>query len=78
VVELWEVLTGARAGRTSAEQITVFDSVGFALEDFSALRYVRDAVDGTDLYDELDLIAAPADPKDLFGVVSRAGVLTAS
>jgi len=74
VVELWEVLTGARAGRTSREQITVFDSVGFAVEDFSALRYVRDAVDGTPFYDELDLVAAPADPKDLFAVVSAAGV----
>ncbi len=78
VVELWEVLADARTGRTSPKQITVFDSVGFALEDFSALRYVRDAVDETDFYDELDLIAAPADPKDLFGVVSRAGVLAAT
>jgi len=74
VVELWEVLSGVAPGRTSREQVTVFDSVGFALEDFSALRYVRDAVDGTPFYDELDLVAAPADPKDLFAVVSAAGV----
>ena len=78
VVELWEVVAGGRPGRTSAEQVTVFDSVGYALEDLSALRYVRDAVDGTSFYAELDLVAEPADPKDLFGVVGRAGVLTAA
>lgn len=76
VVELWEVLTGAEPGRTSREQVTVFDSVGFAIEDFSVLRYVRDAVSGTSYYDELDLVAAPADPKDLYAVVRRAGVAT--
>lgn len=70
VVELWEVLAGRRPGRTSPEQLTVFDSVGFAIEDFSALRYLRDAVDGTDCFAELDLVAEPADPKDLFGLLS--------
>ena len=41
VTELWQVLTGARAGRDTPEQVTVFDSVGFALEDFSAMRFLR-------------------------------------
>ncbi|MVA74649.1 ornithine cyclodeaminase [Auraticoccus sp. F435] len=72
VTELWRVLTGAARGRTSAEQVTVFDSVGFAVEDFSALRYVRDDVRGSDLVVELDLVAAPADPKDLFALVGAA------
>ncbi len=67
VTELWEVLTGAAPGRTSPEQVTVFDSVGFALEDYGALRYLRDAVSGTDLVEDIDLVAAPEDPKDLFG-----------
>ena len=40
VVELTEVLTGRRPARTSERDVTIFDSVGFALEDFSALRYV--------------------------------------
>ncbi len=69
VTELWRVLTGDAAGRRSPESITIFDSVGFAIEDFSALRFVRDAVDGTDLYDTIDLVASPDDPKDLFGLV---------
>jgi len=51
------------------DQITIFDSVGFAIEDFSALRYVRDAVQGSDFFEEIDLVANPEDPKDLFGLV---------
>ena len=69
VTELWEVLTGAAPGRTSAEQITLFDSVGFAISDFAALRCARDATAGSDLQDEVDLVAQPDDPKDLFSLV---------
>lgn len=69
VTEFWEVLTGRAAGRVSPEQITIFDSVGFAIEDFSALRYLRDAVAGTDYSVDIDLVANPEDPKDLFGLV---------
>jgi len=69
VTEFWQVLTGEAPGRTSAEQITMFDSVGFAIEDFTALRYVRDSVDATDFYTDIDLVANPDDPKDLFGFV---------
>ena len=69
VTELWQVLTRQARGRTDAEQVTVFDSVGFAIEDFSALRYVRDRVVGTQYAQEIDLVADPDDPKDLFGLV---------
>lgn len=73
VTELWQVITGAAAGRTAPEQITLFDSVGFAIEDFSALRYVRDQLQAHEHYIELDLLADPDDPRDLFGMVQRAG-----
>ncbi len=73
ITEFWEVLTGRRPGRVSPEQITIFDSVGFAIEDFSALRYVRDQVDGTSYFEDVDLIAEPADPKDLYSLVLAAG-----
>jgi ornithine cyclodeaminase len=55
VTELWQVITGQAQGRRDARQITLFDSVGFAIEDFSALRYIRDRIGGTDLYEPLDL-----------------------
>ena len=69
VTELWQVLAEQAPGRTGAEQVTVFDSVGFAIEDFSALRYVRDRVVGTQYAQQIDLVADPDDPKDLFGLV---------
>ncbi|APG95017.1 ornithine cyclodeaminase [Sinorhizobium americanum] len=72
VTELWKVVTGAATGRRDARQITLFDSVGFAIEDFSALRYVRDRLSGTDFYQNLDMIADPDDPRDLFGMLQRA------
>jgi len=72
VTELWQVLTGQAEGRTSVDQITLFDSVGFATEDFSALRYVYDQLERTGHFVELDLLADPDDPRDLFGMVQRA------
>ena len=70
VTELWQVIVGEATGRRSQDRITIFDSVGFAIEDFSALRYLRDLVDGTDYYDEIDLLTAPEDPRNLFGLLN--------
>ncbi|MBW9116335.1 ornithine cyclodeaminase [Rhizobium cauense] len=72
VTELWKVVTGQVTGRHEAAQITLFDSVGFAIEDFSALRYIKRKLEGTDLYQDLDIIADPDDPRDLFGMFQRA------
>ena len=72
VTELWEVISGKAKGRTDAKQITLFDSVGFAIEDFSALRYVLTAIKGTPWFSNLDMVADPDDPRDLFGMFERA------
>lgn len=72
VTEIWKVMTGKAEGRTSDNQITLFDSVGFATEDFSALRYIRDQLDRTGYFIELDMLADPDDPRDLFGMMKRA------
>ena len=72
VTELWQVLTGAAPGRRDARQVTLFDGVGFAIEDFSALRYIRDQLPQTGHYVNLDLLADPDDPRDLFGMLLRA------
>ncbi|RUU74980.1 ornithine cyclodeaminase [Mesorhizobium sp. M7A.F.Ca.MR.362.00.0.0] len=72
VTELWQVMSGAVQGRRDPGQITLFDSVGFAIEDFSALRYVRDQLRSTGLYQELDMLADPDEPRDLFGMLLRA------
>jgi ornithine cyclodeaminase len=70
VTELWEVLRGSRTGRDSDAQITVFDSVGFALEDFSALRFMHDAALALGYGERLALIPQLADPKNLFATLA--------
>jgi ornithine cyclodeaminase len=69
VTELWQVLAGKALGRRSEQEITLFDSVGFALEDFSALRYVRDRAQATRAGEAVSLIPQLQDPKDLFALV---------
>ena len=66
---LWEVLAGQKTGRDSETQITVFDSVGFALEDFSALRFMHAAALDAGVGERLALIPQLADPKNLFGTL---------
>ncbi|AMS39833.1 MULTISPECIES: ornithine cyclodeaminase [Aminobacter] len=77
VIELWQVMAGKAQGRNSSAQVTLFDSVGFAIEDFSALRYVRDKLIDTGLFEELDLLADPDEPRDLFGMLLRAAKASA-
>ena len=72
VEQLWKVITGQAVGRRSDTQITLFDSVGFAIEDFSSLRYIRDQIKGTDFFSPLDMLADPDDPRDLYGMLQRA------
>ncbi|MFD2845138.1 ornithine cyclodeaminase [Paracoccus cavernae] len=71
VTEIWQVMTGEAQGRTSEKQITLFDSVGFATEDFSALRYLKDRIAGRKDLQLLDMLADPDDPRDLFGMIGR-------
>ncbi|MEM7084053.1 MAG: ornithine cyclodeaminase [Pseudomonadota bacterium] len=66
VHDLWKVIAGQRVGRDSRDQITVFDSVGFALEDFSALTYVYNKAIELGLGDDIALIPELNDPKNLF------------
>jgi ornithine cyclodeaminase len=72
VTELWQVIAGQAPGRRSADEVTLFDSVGFAIEDFAALRYVHSKLAETGLCDQLDMIADPDDPRDLYGMILRA------
>jgi ornithine cyclodeaminase len=71
VTELWRVLTLQAAGRTSVEQVTVFDSVGFALEDYSALHFLHDAARELGIGDAIQLVPRTDDPKDLFATIAR-------
>ena len=66
VKELWQVITGQIEGRTSADTITLFDGVGFAIEDFSALRWLRDALKMSSKFVDLDMIPDPDEPQKSF------------
>jgi ornithine cyclodeaminase len=73
VTELWQVLAGLAPGRKRDDQWTVFDSVGFALEDFSALRWLHDSARELGLGAPAELIPPLQDPKDLFGQIALHG-----
>jgi ornithine cyclodeaminase len=69
VTELWQVLRQQAVGRTGDAQVTVFDSVGFALEDYSALRFMRDAAQELGMGQLVSLIPELHNPKDLFSLI---------
>ena len=69
VTEFWQVLAGAHPGRRSADELTVFDSVGFALEDFATLQWLHRAAQAAGIGERIALVARPADPKNLFGTL---------
>ncbi|MDE1179199.1 ornithine cyclodeaminase [Paraburkholderia sp.] len=71
VTELWQVLAGTAPGRSGDAEVTVFDSVGFALEDYSALTFIRDTAAELGIGDVVELIPHSDDPKNLFGVLDR-------
>ena len=67
VTELADILLARRPARSSDREVTIFDSVGFALNDFSSLRYLhRLNAEQPDGGQRIDLIPEPDDPKDLF------------
>lgn len=68
--DLWELVCNNKPGRENDQEITIFDSVGFALEDFSALRVVYELAEEYQLGSDVLLIPESEDPKNLFGLVS--------
>lgn len=71
VFDLWRAIAGQIPGRDSEDQITVFDSVGFALEDYSALRCVYELALALNEGEDIALIPEITDPKDLFGCMTN-------
>jgi ornithine cyclodeaminase len=72
VTELAAVLAGRASGRANEREVTIFDSVGFALEDFSSLRYlmrIHQEERGSER--QIDLIPDLEDPKNLFGLLAE-------
>lgn len=68
--ELWEIVQGNKPGRETDKEITLFDSVGFAIEDYSALRLLHALAEEHHIGHKLDMTPDTVDPKDLFGVIA--------
>ncbi len=68
--DLWELITQQKKGRESNEDITLFDSVGFALEDYSVLRLMYDLSERHNIGTLLPLIPELADPKNLISLLA--------
>lgn len=70
VTEFADVVAAGQPLRRSADEVTIFDSVGFALEDFSALRFLHGLLrEQREAGRQIDLVPRLDDPKDLFGGV---------
>jgi ornithine cyclodeaminase len=67
VTELWRVLAGQAPGRRDARQVTLFDSVGFALEDYCALSFLQAAAMRHGVGRWVDIMPGQEDPRDLYG-----------
>ena len=68
VVEFAQVVRHAQPGRVSSAEVTVFDSVGFALEDYTALRFLHELLRHYPQWRrQIDLVPGLENPKDLFG-----------
>jgi ornithine cyclodeaminase len=69
--ELHELVLGKKKGRMSDKEITVFDSVGIALEDYSVLRLTYELAEKYKIGEEIEMIPDIANPKDLFSVINE-------
>ena len=68
VTEFSRIVAGEAPARRDAQDITIFDSVGFALEDYSALRFLHGLLHEQRIERrQIDLVPQLEDPKDLFG-----------
>lgn len=70
LVELHELVCSLERGRENDEEITLFDSVGIALEDYSALRLTYELAEKYNIGEELNMIPKLQDPKDLISTLS--------
>jgi len=70
VIEFADVLAGRAVGRADDREVTIFDSVGFALEDFASLRYLQRLHREDRGRATIDLVPALEDPKDLFALLA--------
>jgi len=67
--ELHELVSGDKVGRDNESEITLYDSVGIGLEDFSALRFTYKLANKYKLGRKFNLIPVLTNPKNLISVL---------
>ncbi len=67
--ELHELFNGEKSGRDNEKEITLYDSVGVAIEDYSALRFTYGLANKYKLGGELNLTPVLEDPKNLISLL---------
>lgn len=68
--QLAEIIQGGKKWRENDNEITLFDGVGFALEDYVVLNYINILTEKLWFYENLEMIPELTDCKDLFGYFS--------
>ncbi|MDF1757945.1 MAG: ornithine cyclodeaminase [Legionellaceae bacterium] len=72
IIELWEIISDEKRCRVNEDDITVFDAVGFAIEDFSVLKLCYDLAAEFKSGKEIDFVPSLLeDCKDLYGLFLR-------
>ena len=69
--ELWEIINSHKQSRINNTEITIFDSVGFAIEDFSALRLTYDLACQYAIGKDINMIPPISDPKNLISILEH-------
>ena len=67
--ELHEIITGKKEGRDNDKEITLYDSVGIALEDYSVLKLTYKLLEKYGLGEELNMTPVLSNPKDLISLL---------
>jgi ornithine cyclodeaminase len=67
--EFFEIINGLKKGRESKDEITLFDSVGIALEDYSALRLTYELSRKYNIGENFKMVPELSDPKDLISLL---------
>ena len=69
VTEIWNIIKTGKPINRKPDEITIFDSVGFALEDFSILRLMYDIAKDENVGIPQELVAVLKNPKNLYGML---------
>lgn len=69
VTEIWNIIKTGKPINRKPDEITIFDSVGFALEDFSILRLMYDIAKDENVGIPQELVPVLENPKNLYGML---------